>query len=368
MDVDSEYSIQIIDQHSRNVQSPSQWLDVGRESFATLCTPHTVVLSRDKSTVAEGVVSLTGEDWAVAKLEIVKLASDINSEEFAAFLYCLLREARIAQCTDFAIGERDRLSVFDDLSAQPDLQTRIDYATHVLADSLCSSLNTFIRDLFAKEVERTVEHHIEMFLKESWPATIVGAGVNRKRYIKFLFNLHGYVRMTTRLLGQCVACSQDTQLRTHYIHHLNGEINHEKIIESDLASLGIDVNYLTKQYVPSTPTQQFLAIQQSTVGFLSDPVLFLACPIAAESFAAYAKQEILVGLQHSIASWYSGDPRNVTHFVTSHTQFDGGADGHWIKCIEILKDYVCDEIRAQQFLGILNTSMATLRNMFNANV
>src|SRR5207248_1384622 len=125
--------------------------------------------------------------------------------------------------------------------------------------------------------------------------------------------------------------------------HLKGEINHELIIERDLENLGEDVEYVAGAHQPSPATLAFMCIQESIVAFYRDPVLFLACPIAAESFAAYVQRDILDGLKRSVESWGLADPGEVVHFIKSHTGFDGGSGGHWNLCVQMVQEHVRTE-------------------------
>lgn len=170
------------------------------------------------------------------------------------------------------------------------------------------------------------------------------------------------------LLGRAIALSNDQALRDHYIYHLKGEINHEKIIERDLEFLQEDVEYLKHYRQPGYETKAFLVVQESTLAFYQDPVLFLACPLAAEGVAAYITQDFLECLYACINSWGISEPKRAAHFVTSHTNFDGGDDGHWNQTILKIKHYVRTETRMREFLGVLRTAMNALERSYDANI
>ncbi len=149
---------------------------------------------------------------------------------------------------------------------------------------------------------------------------------------------------------------------------MKGEINHELIIERDLANLGEDVKYVARFHQPTPATMAFMCIQESIVGFQRDPVLFLACPIAAEGFAAYVHQDVFDGVGRSIGNWGLENPADVTHFIRSHSGFDGGPDGHWYQCIKILKDHVRSDTQMQRFSAVVHAAMSALEENYDSCV
>ncbi|MBN9521677.1 hypothetical protein J0H58_24715 [bacterium] len=119
---------------------------------------------------------------------------------------------------------------------------------------------------------------------------------------------------------------------------------------------------------PSPATLAFMSLQESVIGFHRDPALFLACPIAAEGFAVHAQANVLDGLGRSIASWGLARPADVAHFVRSHSGFDGGADGHWNRCVGMVGKYIRTAARIQQFAALVRAAVSALANHYDSCV
>jgi len=175
----------------------------------------------------------------------------------------------------------------------------------------------------------------------------------------YFMNLHQFVRWTTRLLGRAVSLSDDPELRGHFLNHLGGEVNHEVIIENDLAALGadVDVDYVVHAMVPNLGTQEFMVVQESLIGFHEDPVLFMAAPFAAEGFAANVTMRFITGLTACAKKWGVANPKKAVTFFASHVHFDGGDDGHWALTRDILAKNLPDDMRLQQFLNAVRLAM-----------
>ena len=218
------------------------------------------------------------------------------------------------------------------------------------------------------EVLETHRAWLDRFFKGSWARAVLDGTLTKEQYISSLYNLHEYVRQTTRICARCIAHCQDLELRNHYIYHFKGEINHELLIERDLKFLGADLNYLMNGHIPDPATKEFMMAQESTIGFYQDPVLMLACPLAAEGVAAHMDPDFVNALQRVIASWGVKAPKDVSRFLTSHITTDGGDDGHWIHVVEMMKRYITDEHYLQRFLSVLTIAMNGFEHGFNANV
>ena len=182
--------------------------------------------------------------------------------------------------------------------------------------------------------------------------------LSREQYIYSLSNLHQFVRWTTRLLGRAVSLSDDPELRSHFLNHLSGEVNHEVILETDLAALGpdVDVDYVVHSMVPNLATQELMVVQESLIGFHEDPVLFMAAPFAA-GFAANVTTEFIKGLTVCMERWGVPNPKKALVFFASHVHFDGGDDGHWALTRDILATHLDTDMRLQQFLNAVRLAM-----------
>ena len=167
--------------------------------------------------------------------------------------------------------------------------------------------------------------------------------------------MHPLIRETTRLLGLAVGISHNQELRNHYISHLKGEIDHEKMLEKDVSQLGYDVQYLKNSFVPNSDIYNFMNIQRSLLAFDRDPELFLVVPLVAEGLSANLSSEFISDLKDCIASWGVENPKSAMTFLKSHIHTDGGIDGHWVAVKNQLKLCLTSENRLKQANLLLET-------------
>jgi hypothetical protein len=244
----------------------------------------------------------------------------------------------------------------------------VDYILLALAEQLPEEANDFIITEFVQDMYKMFFHWYEQYNNGTWCTAIMNKTLTKQQYISTLYNLHSYVQYTTRLCARAIAFSDDLFLRNNYIDHFRGEINHEILIQKDLAHLGEDIEYLKKYYIPNIKTKAFMTLQESTIGFYQDPVLLLACPFVAEGVSANFRDELLDNLEQIIGNWGIADPGKAMRFLNSHVKFDGGEDGHWEGVIEILPMYIKDEFERQRFISIAKFGMDSILNSFNSNV
>lgn len=208
------------------------------------------------------------------------------------------------------------------------------------------------KDILADEVERYVAGRLETFYDNAWFNGVANRTLTRNQYVEMLGDWHQFVRWTTRLLAKVVGITDDKELRSNYIAHLNGEIDHEVMIESDLKYLGGDVDYVKKSMAPGKPIQLFMALQESIASFRQDPILFLAVPYSIEGISANIKPEILSNLSECVKSWGYEKPRKACTFIGSHVNTDGGDDGHWQASLKMIRKYLKTESDLQKFLVV----------------
>lgn len=368
--------ISIREAGGRDVLQPSSWLGVGREYHQSLQRPHCVSLVSSDGAKGSITVGTMADRPNAVRLESLNLTDGFSQPLLAALIYSALREGRIVgrsvayiDCSEYEDQVRAILHVRSGGMKYEIIRQRVDYGLYRAFTKCDTETQTVIASTFPTEVVRTVEEYLSRFFSEgAWACSVRNGALSREQYVATLFNLHSYVRYTTRLLGQCIGITADRRLRSHYIDHLKGEINHELIIERDLANLSEDVAYVAEALQPTPSTMGFMCIQESIVAFHRDPVMFLACPISAESFAAYVQADILDGLKRSIASWRRESPANVLHFVKSHSGLDGGPDGHWNRCVKILRSYVQTEPQMQRFSAIVHAGMSALASNYDSCV
>jgi pyrroloquinoline quinone (PQQ) biosynthesis protein C len=213
------------------------------------------------------------------------------------------------------------------------------------------------KQLFADEVAESIQRWVATAPTWTFFGALREHRLAREQYVYVISNLYQFVRHTTRLIGRAISNCADPELRRHWIKHLNGEVNHEVIIERDLAHLGEDVAFVMKHMAPSAAAQEFMAVQESVVAYHNDPVLFMASPLAAEAFTAFLDQRFIDDLHACVAKWGVETPKQATQFLTSHVNTDGGEDGHWRMSIDALPRLLRDETH----LNLLLTTNASSR-------
>lgn len=243
---------------------------------------------------------------------------------------------------------------------------QLQYALHLCYQHCQGEFLQFVKQEFATEIIQTVTRFLQQFFVNRWSQAILQGSMTKQQYIQCLYNLHSYVRYTTRLCARCIALSDNPDLRNHYIEHLKGEINHERIIERDLKHLGADVDYLMKYYVTNSATKEFMMTQESTIAFYQDPVLMLACPLAAEGITAAITSDFIDALRQLISSWGVDRPDEAMRFILSHTNTDGGEDGHWENVKKMTNRFIQSEHQLQQFLSIYNSATEGLQRSFES--
>ncbi len=214
--------------------------------------------------------------------------------------------------------------------------------------------------LFGDEVVETFERWLTDLYGRGFFQSVKDGTLSREQYVYTISNMHQFVRWTTRLLGHAVAHSHDRSLRDHFLSHLQGEVNHEIIIERDLAHLGQDVDFVVDRMAASPGTRQFMSVQESLAGMHHDLISFLASPLAAEGVASHLTPAFLTSMEQTIASWGVVDPKRAMTFFSSHVSTDGGDDGHWELVMKVVRDHLHDENDLRRFLGILQASMGAL--------
>lgn len=209
------------------------------------------------------------------------------------------------------------------------------------------------RKIAVTEIELVVEgwsrecNHKFTFWKKAREGTLT-----QNQYIDLLGQLHRFVRNTTRVIALAWNRSQTKDLQKHFRKHVNEEIDHEVIIEADLAYLGADLNYVLHQ-MPSEPgIRAFNALQESLLSYHSDPVMYMAVPFAVEGISAFISDENIHALSQCINKWGIKDPRQATRFLASHRDFDGDQGGHWDGTLVMLRKYIKDETQGREFLAI----------------
>jgi thiaminase len=239
---------------------------------------------------------------------------------------------------------------------------RVDVALARTFAAAQSAEDPIAPDFLVREVDAFLRGYFERMWRTQWFRAVQHDTLTRTQYVYTLSNMHQFVRFTTRILARCVAASDDAQLRLHFLRHLQGEINHEVIIERDLAVLGEDVAYVVDRMSPNLATRQFMAAQEAAIGFHRDPVLLMAAPLAAEGISGHLDGAFMEALHRNVARWGVSEPERVTRFYSSHIDYDGGDDGHWETTMAMLAQHLRSETALARFLSMLRvTTDAMLR-------
>ena len=299
------------------------------------------------------------------------------AELLPALMYCAGRRARIGGAVTLVGGaaapDAPALGSIK-LSPIPGWQVdgvqlgaqRMDMWMHNAYLGICRGGATVDTQLFADEVAETIHRWIGSGRDWSFFVALREHRLSRQQYVYLLSNLYQFVRHTTRLIGRAIGHSEDPQLRRHWINHLNGEINHEVIIEHDLAHMGEDVDFVKHHMAPNARTHEFMAVQESAIGYYADPVLMMASPLAAEAVTAYLDQQFVDDLITCIESWGIAEPRRAGQFLISHMTTDGGEDGHYRMSLEALPRLLQDEARLALFLTTNSASRRAMEGVWNS--
>lgn len=241
---------------------------------------------------------------------------------------------------------------------------RIDRFMHRTWNAMVESGTAPELTVLAAEVEETIKRWVAGGKDWSFFKALREHRLAREQYVYTLSNTYQYVRHTTRVIGRAIGASADPDLRKHWIGHLNGEINHEVIIERDLKHMNEDVEYVMHHMAPSRVTQEFMAIQESMIAYHNDPVLMMASPLAAEAITAHLDQQFVDDLLACAKSWGIEEPKRACQFLISHMNTDGGEDGHWRMSIDILPKLIRDEARLSLFLTTNASSRRAIEGVF----
>jgi hypothetical protein len=291
-----------------------------------------------------------------------------------ALLYLAARHARIAGRTTLAMLDADRslstlggfarLGHVPPVAGGPFAAQRVDVVAHHAFTAAPEAMKRILRKAFVPEAVATLESWLATFFQTGWFKAIEAGRLSREQYAYTLANQYQYVRSTTRHIGAAVALSADRDLRNHWRHHLEGEVDHERIIEKDLANLGVDVDFVVNHMVPHPDTMAFCLVQEAILGFRRNPVLFFAAPFVVEGFSAHLDAAFIANLDRCAKRWGIENPRHVTNFIASHIGFDGGDDGHWAAALAMIERHLASEKEQQEFLAVAHACMTSFERSY----
>lgn len=290
-------------------------------------------------------------------------------------LYFAARRARVMGRENLLVRAEEAAPARDVLKLAPCsadlpqlLMQRVDLAAHYAHKSLEALGMPISPSIRAREVEETTKRWLSGAGEWGFFKALHTRTLTRPQYVYALSNIYQFVRHTTRLVARAIAHSPTTEMRTHFIKHLNGEVNHELIIERDLEHLGEDVDYVRSHMAPNGPTQEFMAIQESMIGYYEDPVLLMASPVAAEGVTAHLNQAFIDALNDGMKRWNVSTPQKASRFFISHMHTDGGDDGHWEMTIAFLEGCLITESKHQFFLRSLRSAMRGTQRLYDSFV
>lgn len=298
-------------------------------------------------------------------------------EDLALLLYTALRRARVWGCTAALLPAASPAATIELLGAAPlpsrrgrpsALAQRVDVALQRLYRASSPAGQATIRAGFTAEAVAALDRRARAFADNAWCRAVRAGRLGREQYIATLANTHQYVRYTPRLLARAIAASDDEALRDHFTRHLRGEQKHERLIEADLRYLGADVEFVVGAMAPSVPTQAFMVVQESMIGFYQDPIRFMAAPFVAEGLAARVDPTLLPLLADNIRRWGYDRPDKATRFLASHVRADGGDDGHWARTAALLARSIADEAAQQRFLNVVHLAADAFQRSYDAYV
>jgi hypothetical protein len=294
----------------------------------------------------------------------------------SALSYAAARRARMLDRTLLLLSAEDARSAMlaqavgaqKGASREPWLAQRVDVAAHYAATAARAAGAPVHAESRAREVEEVVKRWLAATRSWGFFAAVDAGTLTRAQYVYALSNIYQFVRHTTRLAARAIAHSPTTELRSHFVQHLTGEVNHELIIERDLANLGEDVAYVRDAMAPNGPTQEFMSIQESMIGYYQDPVLLMASPLVAEGVSAHLDASFVHALHRCIAGWGVEAPERCSKFLVSHIHTDGGGDGHWEMTVRFLSGCLREESKHQWFVRSMRSAMRGTERLYESFV
>lgn len=270
---------------------------------------------------------------------------------------------------NYLLGRRARIlnAKFVSLNGT-DFFCRLDVWMHENYRNLTKSGRNIDTKIFADEVEETIKNWVDEGKNWDFFAKIKTQTLQKHEYVNIISNLYQFVRHTTRVIGKAIGHSKDPELRKHWINHLNGEINHEIMIEFDMKALGENVEYMKNHMSPNAYTMAFMSVQESIISYYNDPILMMASPLAAEAVTAHLDSEFEKNLYKCVETWGDFVPKKVTKFLISHMNTDGGVDGHWQMSIDYLPKLLKSETDLAKFLVANETARNALTNVFTKSI
>ncbi len=227
----------------------------------------------------------------------------------------------------------------------------------------------FLQPFLGNEAIDTVSKRLDQFFENPWFKAIYSETLTKQQYVETLGNLYQFVRLTTRILSQAVSLSDDSGMRKHFLEHLNGEIDHEIQIESDLAQVNPGViDFIKHEMIPSIHTQQFMVIQESLLAHNRDPLSYVAVPFSIEGFTARLDQKFIQCLENCLRKWGVPRPARGVTFFRVHIVSDGGEDGHWENNKKFLLKYIDSDAKLKKFINVIHLTMDSLENCYSSYV
>ena len=360
------------------------------ERAGTACTGTTIAILGDEGKrklascvvrAAEHAPELRGTPLESSALEQAALLSNVELAHadpslVAALAYAAARRARMLDRTSLLLSAHDARSAMlvhtvgahRGASQEPFIAQRVDMAAHYAATAARAAGAPIHAESRAREAEELVKRWLEGVRSWGFFAAVDAGTLTRAQYVYALSNIYQFVRHTTRLAARAIAHSPTTEMRSHFIQHLTGEVNHELIIERDLAHLGEDVSFVRDAMAPNGPTQEFMTIQESMIGYYQDPVLLMASPLVAEGVSAHLDASFVHALHRCIAGWGVEAPERCSKFLVSHIHTDGGGDGHWEMTVRFLTHCLREEAKHQFFVRSMRSAMRGTERLYGSFV
>ena len=241
----------------------------------------------------------------------------------------------------------------------------IEYAMYRSSLDLSDDVAALCRLLSVSEIEYTVKKWAgEVNASAIWQRAQAGT-LTKHQYAEFLAQLHHFVRNTTRVIAHAISKSEHKVLQKHFRKHMVEEVDHESIIESDLATLGVDADYYTKGIGAHPGIWKFNGLQEALLAYRSNPVLYMAVPFAVEGISAFISDKNVAALKNCARSWGYSAPEKVMRFLDSHREFDGQDGGHWEMTLDMIRRFVSSERDTKDFLAIARATIDNMLEMIN---
>lgn len=253
----------------------------------------------------------------------------------------------------------------------------IDYICHqVMENSSKENKEYLLKTEAVDDIEYYTKMRLKEFYKGNFAKKVISGTLSKQAYIESLAHTHGYVRWTTRILGQQfinIDSGLFAKFAKEIVKHLSEEIGHPEMVIENMEACGASkkyVDYVRKGMVTNRYVDAFMSTQESAVSWRKDPVSFLGVPIAIEGVTAFMPENFRKGLIQCRDAWgiAEADKAKSTTFWLSHLEFDNPHNGHWARTIGLLREVLQNETQVIQIRNYIDNVVSNITAGYDQSI